>query len=76
MGFQSKTYSLSDEVVAAIEAARAEGLTPNKYLRYLIGLDGKGGEKIAEAGFVGARRGDVDIHLSRRGPRPKGDKTR
>lgn len=38
MGFQSKTYSLSDEVVAAIEDARAKGLTPNRYLRSLIAL--------------------------------------
>lgn len=39
MGYQSKTYSLSDEVVAAIEAARAQGLSPNKYLRQLLGID-------------------------------------
>lgn len=36
MSYQSKTYSLSDEVVAAIEAARNRGLTPNKYLRGLV----------------------------------------
>lgn len=36
MGFQSKTYSLSDEVVAAIEAARAAGETPNQLLTRLL----------------------------------------
>lgn len=36
MGFQSKTYSLSDEVVAAIEAARARGETPNQLLRRVL----------------------------------------
>lgn len=33
MGYQSKTYSLSDEVVEAIEAAKAKGITPNQLLR-------------------------------------------
>lgn len=36
MGYQSKTYSLSDEVVAAIEAARAAGETPNQFFTKLI----------------------------------------
>lgn len=36
MGYQSKTYSLSDEVVQAIEAKRAEGVTPDQYLWSLI----------------------------------------
>lgn len=39
MPYQSKTYSLSEEVIAAIEAARKRGLTPNKYLRQLIQLE-------------------------------------
>lgn len=39
MAYQSKTYSLSDEVVAAIEDARAKGLTPNKFLRRILGID-------------------------------------
>ena len=39
MGYQSKTYSLSDEVVDAIERAKAGGTSPNKFLRSLIGLD-------------------------------------
>ena len=39
MKYQSKTYSLSDEVVEAIDAARAEGLTPNRFLRRLLRLD-------------------------------------
>lgn len=37
MGYQSKTYSLSDEVVAAIETARRErGETPNQLLRRVL----------------------------------------
>lgn len=36
MGYQSKTYSLSDEVVEAIEAARARGETPNQLLRRVL----------------------------------------
>lgn len=36
MGYQSKTYSLSDEVVAAIEAARAAGETPNQLLQRVL----------------------------------------
>lgn len=40
MGFKSKTYSLSDEVVAAIEHAReVKGLSPNRYLRLLMGIE-------------------------------------
>lgn len=39
MGYQSKTYSLSDEVVDAIETAKARGVSPNKFLRQLMGLD-------------------------------------
>lgn len=39
MPYQSKTYSLSDEVIAAIEAARAQGLSPNRFLRQLMRLD-------------------------------------
>lgn len=36
VGFQSKTYSLSDEVVAAIEDAKAKGESPNKFLRRML----------------------------------------
>lgn len=36
MPYQSKTYSLSDEVVAAIESAKATGESPNQYLWRLI----------------------------------------
>jgi hypothetical protein len=36
MPYQSKTYSLSDEVVTAIEAKRAEGVSPDQYLWSLI----------------------------------------
>jgi hypothetical protein len=39
MGYQSKTYSLSDQVVEAIEAAKAGGLSPNQFLRRVIGID-------------------------------------
>lgn len=39
MGYQSKTYSLSDEVVAAIDRARASGETPNRYLQRLIRME-------------------------------------
>lgn len=39
MGYQSKTYSLSDEVVAAIDEARAGGLTPNQFLRRVLGIE-------------------------------------
>lgn len=42
MGYQSKTYSLSDEVVAAIETAKAQGQSPNQLLRRaLLDADGK-----------------------------------
>ena len=40
MGYQSKTYSLSDEVVEAINAARAEGETPNRFLTRMLLLSG------------------------------------
>lgn len=36
MGYQSKTYSLSDEVIAAIEAARARGETPSRFLTRML----------------------------------------
>lgn len=36
MGYQSKTYSLSDEVVAAIDEAKAKGETPNQLLRRVL----------------------------------------
>lgn len=39
MPYQSKTYSLSDEVVAAIDRARASGETPNRYLQRLIRME-------------------------------------
>ena len=39
VAYQSKTYSLSDEVIQAIEAAKASGLTPNQFLRRVIGID-------------------------------------
>lgn len=42
MAYQSKTYSLSDEVVAAIETAKAQGLSPNRLLKWvLLDKDGK-----------------------------------
>jgi hypothetical protein len=39
MPYQSKTYSLSDEVIAAIEAAREQGETPNRFFLRLLGLN-------------------------------------
>lgn len=42
MGYQSKTWSLSDEVVAVIEAAKANGETPNQFLRRVL-LTERGG---------------------------------
>lgn len=40
MGYQSKTWSLSDEVVAAVEKARDErGESPNRYLMRLIAIE-------------------------------------
>lgn len=39
MGYQSKTYSLSDEVVKAIDSARERGMTPNKYLLHLLAFE-------------------------------------
>lgn len=44
MGYQSKTYSLSDEVVEAIESAKAGGETPNRYLLRLVRM-----EQVAQA---------------------------
>lgn len=41
MGYQSKTYSLSDEVVTAIETAKAQGQSPNQLLRRAL-LDSEG----------------------------------
>lgn len=43
MGYPSKTYSLSDEVVEAIDAARASGLSPNQFLRRALGIDKENG---------------------------------
>lgn len=36
MAYQSKTWSLSDEVVEAVEAARLRGETPNQFFKRLI----------------------------------------
>lgn len=50
MGYQSKTYSLSDEVVEAIEAARGAGESPNQLLRrILLGDSGAFLEKVTAA---------------------------
>ena len=61
MPYQSKTYSLSDEVIAAIEAAREQGLTPNRFLRRVLGLDG---EVLAKPGFVRQVK-QIDVELTR-----------
>jgi hypothetical protein len=50
MAYQSKTYSLSDEVVAVIEAAKAGGTSPNKLLRRVLGIDEDGEGKVSQAG--------------------------
>lgn len=39
MAYQSKTYSLSEEVIAAIDAARLAGETPNQFLRRVIAAE-------------------------------------
>lgn len=50
MSYQSKTYSLSDEVIAIIDDAKAKGESPNKFLRRVLGLDN--GRPITRPGFV------------------------
>lgn len=56
MAYQSKTYSLSDGVVAAIEAARANGETPNRFLRRVLGLDSHNKEKRHHTDFCNLPR--------------------
>lgn len=76
MAYQSKTYSLSDEVVAAIDAARASGISPNRYLRHLLGIDpivSTTSEKVAEVQPIVKPPSTEDF---RRGIRPKGDTKR
>ena len=57
MGYQSKTYSLSDEVVAAIEAKRAEGVSPDQYLWSLIFRT----QKVSKRQQAAAERAASDI---------------
>lgn len=38
MAYQSKTYSLSDEVVAVFERFKTEGVTPNQLLMRIFGI--------------------------------------
>lgn len=72
MGFQSKTYSLSDEVVAAIEVARARGLTPNKFFLHLLAFEQSMTTEPEDLRIdATARREPLP-----RAPRQKGDKTR
>lgn len=55
MGFQSKTYSLSDEVVAWLEELRSDYGSINKGLLAVMALSGDGsgsGEVLAKPGFV------------------------
>lgn len=51
MGYQSKTYSLSDEVVEAIEGKKAAGTSPDRFLWSLIFKQKKPSkrEQVAEA---------------------------
>lgn len=43
MEYHSKTYRLDEEVVGAIERAKAGGTTPNRFLRELMGLNSENG---------------------------------
>lgn len=74
MPYQSKTYSLSDEVVAAIDAAREQGETPNKFLRRVLGLDRP---QITEFPDIDMsdylQRDKATTETVRRGIRQKGD---
>lgn len=58
MGYQSKTYSLSDEVVAAIDAARSQGLSPNRYLRHLMGIEPLVASSSETTPFTAVRKAD------------------
>ena len=61
MGYQSKTYSLSDEVVDAIESAKSGGVSPNRFLRELMGLDShKDGGGISAAVSVARHIADLE----------------
>lgn len=44
MEYHSKTYRLDEEVVGAIERAKAGGTTPNRFLRELMGLNSENEE--------------------------------
>lgn len=44
--YKSVSYSLSDEVVAAIDEARSRGLTPNQFLRRVLGIGGIEGVEV------------------------------
>lgn len=79
MAYQSKTYSLSDEVVAAIEDARAQGLSPNKYLRQLLGIDpakaiASDATRAAQTRAIG--KASTETYRVPRGLREKGDSKR
>ncbi len=49
MNYLSKTYRLDEEVVGAIEQAKAGGTSPNRFLRELMGLSGNGAARETEA---------------------------
>lgn len=58
MGYQSKTWSLSDEVVAVFEQFKAQGVSPNQLLLRIFDIG-----KINPNGGVGD---DSDIEEMRR----------
>lgn len=74
MAYQSKTWSLSDEVVAVFDEFRAKGVSPNQLLMRIFDLG-----KINPNGGLDD---DSDIeemrerHRQARGIRPKGDSKR
>lgn len=79
MGFQSKTYSLSDEVVAVFERLKAEGVTPNQLLTRIFGI----GKINLNSGLDDdsdieemTQRHRAMTEARSRGPRQKEDKTR
>jgi len=60
MGYQSKTYSLSDEVVAVIEGEKAKGVTPNRLLMAALkvgDIDGEAHRAVAQL--------EVDDHVKK-----------
>lgn len=75
MGFKSKTYSLSDEVIAIFDEFKAQGVSPNQLLMRIMGIG-----KIDPNGGLDDNR-DIEEMRRRhtqaeRGLRQKGDAKR